>query len=229
MSKINFGGAVNDMRKSLKDTVYARNTYGAYARNRTFPTQPNTASQQNVKTEFSARSGAWKNLTEDQRQSWILGAPNFPMPDVFGNIRILSPATLYQQLNLNLFFTGTSPISTCPARQGCETVGTLSITADEATFMISVSSSFLIVPDDRTIIVYATPLLSPGIYFAKKYFRVIGLVAPTKDWNTKNLYGFWEFLYGSLTATNKIFIKAKLVNTITGECSVPSISSCIIT
>src|SRR5437867_2761155 len=114
MAKLLFTAVVADMRNKLNGTVFSKNRYGAYARTKVTPVNPQSTAQQNQRNTLSTNSAAWRGLTEAQRQSWIDGAINFPTTDIFGNSKILSGQALYVKFNNNLASIGVAPIDTAP-------------------------------------------------------------------------------------------------------------------
>jgi hypothetical protein len=228
MALLNFGASVNDMRRSVGSTVYARNRGGAYARNRTFPTQPNTELQTAQRTRFTTISEAWKTRTEAQRKSWIIAAPEFPYIDVYGNQKTLSGFGLFQKLNTNLLVAGQLAISTAPLHQQFNKLISVTVTADVSASEVFLNLDAETYESGYEAIICATPLLSPGIYFAKKYFRIIDTVALSDLSSPVNFYTQWIAAFGTLTAAFKIFMKVYVIAHNSGQSGVPQQGSTIV-
>jgi len=91
MALLKLGPAVSAISGSIGGTTFARNRYGAYARQRTKPVNPNTERQANVRTIMSACRSAWfSTLTAAQRSGWALYANNVPMVNRLGETVNLS-------------------------------------------------------------------------------------------------------------------------------------------
>lgn len=68
---IKLGGAVADIRGSVGGTVYSRNRYGAYSRNRTIPVNPGSEFQTKIRSIMGQIRAAWfKTLTQANRDAW---------------------------------------------------------------------------------------------------------------------------------------------------------------
>lgn len=70
MALIKLGGLVAEARGSVGGTTYARNRYGAYARNRTKPVDPSTNQQGAFRTRVANAVAAWQALTATQRDNF---------------------------------------------------------------------------------------------------------------------------------------------------------------
>ena len=68
----------------------SKNKQGYYLRARTVPSNPNTLSQQAIRTAFSALTPAWSSLTQSQQANWNLYAKNVSVVLNNGQTRILS-------------------------------------------------------------------------------------------------------------------------------------------
>lgn len=68
----------------------SKNKQGYYLRARTVPSNPNTLSQQAIRTAFAALTPAWSSLTQSQQANWNLYAKNVSVVLNNGQTRILS-------------------------------------------------------------------------------------------------------------------------------------------
>ena len=85
MALIKFGGGITEMRGSIAGNVYSRNRYGAYARARTKPVNPNTGYQQVVRAIVTYLTTYWsQTVTSAQRTAWNLYAANVVMLNKLG-------------------------------------------------------------------------------------------------------------------------------------------------
>ncbi|MCK4959096.1 MAG: hypothetical protein KAT00_06840 [Planctomycetes bacterium] len=64
---VKLGALVSEARGSTGGTVFSRNRYGAYTRNRTKPVDPSTAGQNDQRTRMSNSVVQWRALTDAQR------------------------------------------------------------------------------------------------------------------------------------------------------------------
>ena len=96
MALLKLGPAVAGISGSIGGTTFARNRYGAYARQRTIPVNPQTSRQSAVRTAMSLCRDAWfSTLTAAQRTAWALYAGNVPMVNRLGESINLSGYNQY--------------------------------------------------------------------------------------------------------------------------------------
>jgi hypothetical protein len=122
MASIQFGNGVAQIRGSINGTTFARNKNGAYARNRVKGVNPRTQAQVSQRLLLSSISSAWRDLTIQERQTWIDGAKDFPYANRVGEVSVLSGAQLHTKLNLQLLSAGKSVLTACPTPQVLPTV-----------------------------------------------------------------------------------------------------------
>jgi hypothetical protein len=226
MAKVLFTAVVADMRNKLNGTVFSKNRYGAYTRTKVTPVNPQTSFQSSVRSNFGTTSGAWRGLTQAQRNAWIAQAQFFPIIDIYGNSKILSGQALYQQLNRNLFTAGQSAISSPPSPVGIPSFFTVSITS-VAAGADTVTANVATVPSGWTMIVSVTPGLTPGIGFAKNRFRILETGVLTTS--AIIITTAYRARFGTPVVGNKIFARLYLINSTTGQMSVPAEVSTIVT
>ena len=87
--KIKFASTIAQGSGSLGGTTFSRNRYGAYARSKILPVNPNTARQSAVRSAFSTLNALWSGLTAAQRQAWETYGLNTTAVDSMGNSIVL--------------------------------------------------------------------------------------------------------------------------------------------
>lgn len=227
MAKVKFSALIAEMRNKLNGSVFARNRGGAYLRTKVTPLNPQSAAQvaaRNLLTQFSQ---SWRSLTQAQRDAWNAAVAQFSTTDVFGDVVNPTGATLYTRLNINIANAGGTAISTPPAPQGADALASLSLTAAESSDTFDISFGPSPVPANHTLVVESTPMLSPGISNANAQFRVIGSVAASGT-SAADLFGEQVAKFGALVVGQKVFIRAKLINSVTGEVSQALTASTIV-
>lgn len=76
-----------EMSGSKGGTTFARNRFGAYARQRIKPVNPSTPRQQAQRSIFALLTNLWNTvLTQDQRNAWDAYAANVPMVNRLGQM-----------------------------------------------------------------------------------------------------------------------------------------------
>jgi len=136
MALIKTGGLISEIRGSIGGTTYSRGRYGAIARNRTIPVQPNSARQMVVRNNMKLLINEWNDyMTQAERDGWIQYAAAVPMKNSLGETIYLSGQNHYirsamvglrPQLNQNaiaptiqnLSIIGTPPVCTIVGATG---------------------------------------------------------------------------------------------------------------
>lgn len=218
MAKVKFSALVSEMRNKLNGSVFSRNRGGAYLRNKVTPTNPQSAAQVAARSLLTSFAQSWRSLTEAQREAWKSAVSNWSRTDVFGDVVNPSGSTLYNRLNINISLAGGTPLSTPPSPVGASALTDLSISAVITGTVFDVTFAPSPVPADHTLVIESTPMLSPGISNANSQFRVIGQVASAGT-TPADMYTAQTNKFGALIAGQKVFIRAKLINKLTGEVS----------
>lgn len=218
MAKIKFGMMMTDARGKLGGQVFSKNRSGAYTRTKVTPVNPQSSYQVAVRNAFTSFAQNFRALTASQIQAWNAAVVNFVGTDIFGDSRTPSGINLYTRLNLNLDNAGQAAISTPPLPTGADPNTASTLVADVSSSLFTLTTAEAAVPAGHTLIVEATPLVSPGKNFVKSEFRVIGTFAAAAA--SPHLAGaLWIAKFGSLTAGQKVFARIKTVNNTTGESS----------
>jgi len=220
MAKILTTAIVADIRNKLNGSVFSKNRYGGYVRTKVTPVNPQTTAQQNARNRLSANSQAWRGLTEDQRQAWIAAAANFPFTDIFGNAKILSGQALYVKLNTNASLVGGTPISDPPLPQALSAIESLTVTAADGTPAVSIAYSIPTATLNEKLAIFVTPMITPGRNFVKNEFRFLTSIAATAT-SPFNALSDYTALFGAPVADQKLFVRALIINSITGQAGTP--------
>jgi hypothetical protein len=116
MAKIKFGALAEDARGKIDGIVYSRNQFGAYARQKVSPVQPQTARQTLVRERMTTLSKRFSTIiSEADRLAWNAFAKVNPVVDVFGNPQALGGISAYNRLNGVILNAGGTIIDTPPA------------------------------------------------------------------------------------------------------------------
>lgn len=223
--KVKFSGmGVVEGRGKINGTVASRNRAGAYLRVKVSPVNPQTTFQQAVRNRLTQNSQAWRSLTADQRAAWDGAVSDFARTDIFGDLRNPTGKNLYTRLNTNLQLAGQSTISSPPLPAGAGTVvaGTLVMTNGGAQTIAHTGDTA-----GHTIVVQATPGVSPGKSFLKNDYRNIstftGGTASPEDIATE-----YAARFGQPAVGTKVGVRLISVNNLTGETSVASEAQTIV-
>lgn len=228
MAKVLFSALISDMRNKLNGSVFARNRGGAYLRTKVTPVNPKTSAQVAQRSLLTTYAQAWRSLTEAQRLAWSAAVGSWAKTDIFGNIVNPSGNTLYIRLNINVALAGGTALTTPPSPVGAQALTELSVVSDVSSSTVTITFLPAAVPADHSMVIESTPMLSPGISNANAKYRVIKTLAPAAA-SPDNAFTSQTAKFGALVAGQKIFIRAKFINQLTGEVSQQLNASAIVT
>lgn len=227
MAKLLFTAFLADARNKLNGSVFSKNRYGNYVRNKTTPVNPQTSYQQAQRQLLGSLSAGWRGLTQAQRDTWAAAVPAFQRTDVFGKSQNLSPNVLYVSLNKNLINAGETALDTAPAAGAVPTIAISDLTATSgATPALSFTIDPDTVPTGYVLFVKATGNISAGKQYVKNLLRWIGLGTATTG--TVDILSEWQDRFGSLIAGDRVSVEVYLVSTTTGQAGVPVSASAIV-
>ena len=181
MALIKLGGGVADIRGSIGGTVFSRNRYGAYSRNRTIPVDPGTTKQTKIRAVFGQVRNAWfSTLTAAQRLAWDVYASNVNMVNRIGETMNLTGWNMFARTNSCLVYNDLAVIADAPTDFSlAEQDGTLAITASEATQEISVAFDDTMdwcSEDDAYLLIYASRPQNDTINYFKGPYQIAGTI-----------------------------------------------------
>lgn len=228
MAKVNFSALISDMRNKLNGSVFARNRGGSYLRTKVTPINPKTSAQVAQRSLLTSYAQAWRGLSEAERLAWNGAVGSWAKTDIFANIVVPSGNTLYIRLNINIALAGGTPITTPPSPVGAQALTELSVVSDVSSSTVTVTFLPAAVPADHAMVIESTAMLSPGISNANAKYRVIKTLAPAAV-SPDNAFTDQIAKFGALVAGQKIFIRAKFINRLTGEVSQQLNASAIVT
>ena len=220
MAKVLFGNGVAEIRGSQAGTTYSRNRGGAYTRNRVTPLNPQSSSQQLVRSSMSILTTAWGiDLTQAQRDAWTAFGLAWPTTDVFGASITLTGLQMYVRQNTTLLFAELPSIANAPINLDVEALLSLSAVVDVS----DASMDLTFTPDPlgatSFLQIYATPALSPGISYVKNKLRLITTQA-AEEVSPVDAAAPWSDVFGSFpVAGQKIVFQARVLNGANGTFS----------
>ncbi len=193
-------GFMPGLSGKVAGSVFQRNKYGRFVRNKTIPTNPQTVSQQEVRLNVSDLSKTWGTLTEAQRQNWIAEAQNYPLTKK-GRTYTLAGYMYFMMLNRNLQEIDQPVITDCPPIGKPQKFDffSVNITTTPGTEDIKL---FISAPVDAgtKIKLYSTRHIKPGVYNFSRKLNKIGVIDSTfiTGGSIKSLY---LAKYGTLPGT----------------------------
>lgn len=141
MALINFGPTVSALSGSIGGVVFARNAGGAFARNRSIPTDPATVQQQVARNALRIATQYWQEDTSQaQRDAWNAYAAAVPMVNRLGNELILNGQQMFIRTNALRVRVGLDIIADGPTTFNLGNLGTgLAIVGDAVSTEMAVT------------------------------------------------------------------------------------------
>lgn len=140
MAKIKTGPLVAEASGSVGGTVFSRNRYGQYTRQRRVPVNPNTAAQGAIRNAFTYITQYWRDtLTQAQRDGWERYAQATPISDVFGDSQILAGNVMFCRFNVHWYRTKSAVVAAAPPSPG-EAPSALMTVAGDTTLGVVISA-----------------------------------------------------------------------------------------
>lgn len=227
MAKVKFGFGIAEVRNKLGGSVFARNRGGSYVRTKVTPLNPQSGAQVSARNLLTSLAQAFRSLSQDQITAWNNAVTQWQTTDIFGDLVSPTGLALYVRLNANITNAGGTVIDTPPSPVGADALTSLSLTAAVTGDVFDVDFAPAAVPADHTMYVEGTPMLSPGINNANSRFRFIAAVG-TAAASPQDLFTEETTKFGSLVAGQKVYVRAKFINKITGEVSLSLKASAIV-
>lgn len=227
MAKVKFSALISEMRNKLNGSVFARNRGGAYLRNKVTPTNPQSFAQVGARSLLTSYSQQWRSLTEPQREAWRSVVDQWSTTDVFGDVVNPSGSSLYIRLNINISLAGGTPLNTPPTPVGADALTDLTVAAAAGAGTVSVTFAPGTVPADHALYIEGTAMQSPGISNANSKFRYFATEAAAAT-SPAAVGAEYITKFGALVAGQKLFIRAKFINGLTGEVSQKLVNSTIV-
>ena len=204
--------------------VYARN---GRVRGMTVPKLVQNSNTQRVRSMFGSNSSAFRNLTEDQIREWN-GVTGFTTVDRFGNEVVLSGKMLFVSLNQNLKLVGAAPLTTPPMPVGVIGLTELVPQPDATAADFIVDFTATPVPANSAMLISATAPVSKTITRpGRSAFRDV-IVLPAATATGHDIWGEYRARFGVPAVGTRIFVRAIIVSTVTGQASASIVADAIV-
>ena len=228
MAIITPGPAVAAISGSVGGTVFSRNRGGAYIRNRAIPVDPNTASQQNVRSILATQSQNWADLTAAQRAAWENWASQNPVINALGNSIQLSGHQAFVQLNTRLALDVQTELTLPPIINAPTGLATIVQDGDEGAGAVDLTFTGTPLAAGVKLWLQAAVLNSAGIKYVRNRLRFIGTSAAAEisPFDDEALI---ETKFGALIVGQTLHVRASTFDTATGLISVGLEDSVVIT
>jgi hypothetical protein len=186
MARIKESALIAGVRGSVAGNTFSSGRYGAYARQKVSPTQPQTQRQNQQRIILTTWSQAWRNLEDGDRAAWQAWAQNHPIMDVFGNAQILAGNAAFVKVQAFIATIGLDALTAPPADPTTVQPAAASIGMVPSTGILTVTLAAACTALD-IYAVFSTQGFSPGRAFASSAFRYAGQPTPVTPFATITL------------------------------------------
>ena len=211
--KLKFGAIITDGRGKIGGHVASKNRAGAYLRTKVTPSNPQSVAQVQARSILATLSQRWGTLQDSQRAGWTEAVKEWGTTDIFGDIKNPSGINLFVKLNSNRVSVGFPEAMDVPAKTDVPVAVIVDATYQISTDTVSIDFDSALA-NGFTVLVRATPRLSPGVSFVKSEFRVIGFNDVLVD--NLTLGGAYRSRFGNLSAGDNVFASVQFVS-VTGQ------------
>lgn len=214
MALIKLGGGVSDIRGSIGGTVFSKNRYGSYTRNRTIPVNPGSSLQTKIRACASVLRDIWINdLTAKQREGWATYASNVQVQNRLGESITLTGWNMFYRTGANQIYNDLTvsvdaPITFSLAEQD----PTVAVTASEATQLVSVAFDTdlpWVSEDDAYMEVYIGRPQNGTINYFKGPYQLAGKIAG--DGSTAPTSPATFAVPFAITAGQRVFVQLRVI------------------
>jgi hypothetical protein len=207
---------------SIADTVFSRNRYGQYTRQRVVPVNTITPRRTAIRSIVATASQSWQTLTQSKMQGWSAWAEAQFAAGKLGERTPLSGFAAYMRVNINLLNTGGAMNSVPPVNIQVHSVKNLTLTAIKSGPTLVAVWQLATASAGNVIISYSPPL-SSGRNFNATWWQsaVVALNALNSSNGTAYAAEFGTWAIGK-----RIYVKITPVST-SGIAGPPIITSTI--
>jgi hypothetical protein len=219
MSQIQYSGIVADNKGKLGGTIFQGGHSGNIVKRFTRPYNPQSAQQQDNRVNWQYLVQRYSALPPANIAAWVSFAKNYTWYNKLKQPYKPTGQLMYCSVNTNLFMSGAALINMPVTPTAGFSLPVITVTT-LGTSPPNITCHFLgyTVPTGFVVNVYATNNLSPGIAFAYKSLKLIGLI-PAGTANTYNIVTLYTAMYSYPPAGRKTFYKFRLVEVASGFAS----------
>jgi hypothetical protein len=167
------GPAIAAASGSIGGTVFSRNRYGAYTRNRAIPITVTSEAAIAAKARLAGLSADWQTLTAAQKRAWTAWAQNNPQTDALGQVQVLTGHAAYVGLNSRILLVAGTQIDVPPIVPVPEALETITLTADIGAGDFEIAYTPTPCAAGVAIAYKACVVDSPGINYVSNLLRFI--------------------------------------------------------
>lgn len=171
-----------------------------------------------IKRNAQENSQTWQELTDDQRAAWAAAALSWPSLNRVGDTVALRGYALYMKVNGVLTSIGAARVAVPTPKQLISQVTAIEFT-ELTTASIKVLATVTFNPNEICVIAL-TPTVSNGINPSPSYYRIIQQADNVGDFPVQCINEY-KLQFGAPLSGGYVWAKCYIVNTLTGQTSIP--------
>lgn len=225
MAQLKYGAIVTDIKGKIGGIVFQGGKQGPVAKLDAIAdsaklTKADAGRVINTLPLTASIAGAWRQLSDIQRASWVTGAVNYPAYNKFGTAYTPSGFQVFMTLNFQIVAMAGSLLTECPVPVTVPDLIDYNIGWTPST---SINLVFAMTPPaDCMLRIEATQPMSLGRAPKNSFYKVIDQLDNTIT-SPHNLFTKYVAVYGAVPANAVLYFRLMNVSTLTGQKGVPMI------
>lgn len=213
-------GLATDISGSIAGVTFSHNRGGMYCRNRSIPTNPNSAKQQAIRTILAQQSAAWRSTSPSQRGAWDSWAKQNPITNAIGAQITLTGHQAYVQLNHRILQATDTAITVPGIADAPSALLTLSAVASVATQTCAISYTATPLAASERLWIDAAVVASPGIKNVNNYYRKV-LISAKAQATGLNIGDEITNIFGPFVLYQQVHLRIAVYESTSGLLSQP--------
>lgn len=226
MAKFLPGPAIAEIRGSIGGTVFSRNRYSAYTRNRTIPTVSTTPPAMLAKARMTAATQAWQSLTSTARASWTQWALSNPVSNSLGQQQALTGHVAFVQHHIRSQIAGQAAPTQAPTAAPPPPLASLVLSADIGTGTFDITYTVTPLAAADRIWLFGAIVSSAGISYVKNLYRFL-LVSTVAQASPLDIETEVTAVLGLPAVGQFLHVQAAVFQNATNHLSTPLIDSAV--
>jgi len=222
-----FGSIVTEGSGKLNGNVITKNHYGSFIKQNHTPINPGSPRQITVRSNFNTVVKAWETLSDSNRFQWNNRVYDFPYSDKLGETRLLSGYGLFVKLNMIRINLSLSLLTVPPLKNEFPIWSFIDCQAFSYSNKVFIFASPSL-PAGFRLQVFASPQVSASINYMHWDYRFINSIEYGQSFPFELSSTYAAVFPASLITGNVIFVKIRIIDTVTGLCSHFSIKRIVI-
>lgn len=224
MATVQYGAIITGMKGKIGGTVFQGGSSGQTAktidgiRDSAKLTKADAGRVINTLPLTASIAGAWRDLTDAQRDSWATGAVNYPAYNRYGVSYTPTGYQVFMTLNFQVVASGGTLLTECPVPITVPDLTDFGITWVPSTAMNLTFS--VAIPSDIIARVEATQPMSLGKRPKNSFYKVIAQYDDAATSPT-NMLTAYQNVYGAVAPNAKLYFRITYYSLLTGQKGVP--------